>query len=121
MRGSVAGKGPGAWIRELEERDQRFQLARVVQVTERMLLHAHADEWSEVAALEAQRAQGMAACYGMQDDTVSAEMADALATLLDLNEQLVEVVQHARQQLDDERRFQQRSVTAVLAYSGSAA
>jgi len=105
-----------------QDRDRRFRLARVLHVTERMLQHAQSGRWQEVEELEAQRLQDMEACCNLQELVLPEELAEALATLLVLNEQLVDLVRHARRQLDQERNLEhshgQRVLSATLAYSG---
>lgn len=101
----------------LRERGRRFQLARVLKVTEQMLEHANAGNWELVEDLEAQRSVELHECFAMQDDAPSELIAEALATLLYLNEQLVQIVRYAKERAAADRVEQRRAFTAVTAYS----
>jgi hypothetical protein len=99
------------------ERSRRFQLARVLKVTEDMLEQANAGNWDRVEELEAQRSLELEECFGMQDDQPSELVAEALATLIYLNEQLVQIVRYARERANVERFEQRRALNAASAYS----
>jgi hypothetical protein len=101
----------------LKERGRRFQLARVLKVTEQMLEQANAGNWDMVEDLEAQRSLELRECFQMQDDQPSELVAEALATLIYLNEQLVQIVRYAREQAAAERFDHRRALTAANAYS----
>jgi hypothetical protein len=101
----------------LRERGRRFQLARVLKVTEQMLEQANAGNWDMVEDLEAQRSLELQECFQMQDDGPSELVAEALATLIYLNEQLVQIVRYARERATAERFEHRRALTAATAYS----
>lgn len=101
----------------LRERGRRFQLARVLKVTEQMLEQANAGNWDMVEDLEAQRSVELQECFQMQDDGPSELVAEALATLIYLNEQLVQIVRYARERATAERFEHRRALTAAAAYS----
>lgn len=101
----------------LRERGRRFQLARVLKVTEHMLEQANAGNWDMVEELEAQRSVELQECFAMQDETPSEMIAEALATLLYLNEQLVQIVRYAKERTAAERFEQRRALSAASAYS----
>jgi hypothetical protein len=101
----------------LQERSRRFQLARVLKVTEQMLHHANAGEWDEVEQLEARRKLELDECFQLQDTRPSELVAEALATLIYLNEQLVQIVRYARDRASEARKEHKRTIHAVRAYS----
>ncbi|MGV3592806.1 MAG: flagellar protein FliT [Gammaproteobacteria bacterium] len=101
----------------LRERGRRFQLARVLKVTEQMLEQANAGNWDMVEDLEAQRSLELQECFSMQDDSPSELIAEALATLIYLNEQLVQIVRYARERAAAERYDHRRAFQAASAYS----
>lgn len=88
-----------AAIAEIHQRRQRIQLARLLQLTEKMLEYAQVGEWAEVEALEMQRKDELDMCYEMQQQAPSLLIAEALATLLYLNDQIVALVKIARNKL----------------------
>lgn len=101
----------------LRERGRRFQLARVLKVTEQMLEQANAGNWDQVEDLEAQRSLELQECFALQDDSPSELVAEALATLIYLNEQLVQIVRYARERAAAERVEHRRALQAASAYS----
>ena len=101
----------------LRERSRRFQLARVLKVTEQMLEQATAGNWDMVEDLEAQRSLELQECFSMQDDSPSELIAEALATLIYLNEQLVEIVRFARERAMADRFEHRKALHAANAYS----
>ena len=101
----------------LRERSRRFQLARVLKVTEQMLEQATAGNWDMVEDLEAQRALELQECFSMQDEAPSELIAEALATLIYLNEQLVDIVRYARERASADRFEHRRALQAANAYS----
>jgi hypothetical protein len=84
---------------EIHQRRQRIQLARVLQITEKMLEYAQRSDWLAVEELEVMRKAEMDACYELQQQSPSLLIAEALATLLYLNDQIVELVKIARRKL----------------------
>lgn len=87
---------------EIHQRRQRIQLARLLQITEKMLGHAQQGEWQTVEELEALRKTELDTCYDLQQQSPSLLVAEALATLLYLNDQIVELVKVARSNLMQE-------------------
>ena len=100
----------------LRERGRRFQLARVLKVTEQMLAEANAGNWDTVEDLEGQRSLELQECFQMQDDAHSELIAEAVARLIYLNEQLVQIVRYARERAAAERFEHRRALTAANAY-----
>jgi hypothetical protein len=101
----------------LRERRRRFQLARVLKVTEQMLEQANAGNWELVEELEAQRSLELQECFSMQDDTPSELVSEALATLIYLNEQLVQIVRYAKERTTADRYEHRRALHAASVYS----
>lgn len=84
---------------EIHQRRQRVQLARLLQITEKMLECAQEGDWATVEELEALRKTELDACYDLQQQQPSLLIAEALATLLYLNDQIVALVKVARSRL----------------------
>ena len=84
---------------EIHKRRQRVQLARLLQITEKMLEYAQIGDWLAVEELEALRKSEMDTCYDLQQKSPSLLIAEALATLLYLNDQIVALVKMARNDL----------------------
>lgn len=96
---------------EIHQRRRRLQLARLLQLTEEMLEHAQAGEWEILNELEEVRRAEMSECFDMQQDEPSLLIAEALNALLQLNDQIVALVEDARQQVvaEHNREFQQKA------------
>lgn len=101
---------------EIHQRRQRIQLARVLQITEKMLECAQNSDWPAVEELEAMRKAEMDACYELQQQSPSLLIAEALATLLYLNDQIVELVKVARRKLVVEHNEAARQQTMAGRY-----
>lgn len=73
------------------------RLAEVLAMTKQMLVHAEKNEWERVTELEIQRRDDLAACFA---NTVSVAdsvlIAEAIAALLHLNEELMAKLKAAR-------------------------
>lgn len=82
--------------------DQRLhcrRLARALQLTEKMLAHAERDEWEEVILVEQERRDDLTACFAEPIVRGDEELvAEAMAALLHLNEQLMSRLRNARSQ-----------------------
>lgn len=106
----------GQTLDTLRERNRRFQLAYLLKMTESMLEHARCGEWRRLEELEMLRSGELQECFRWEDETQSELIAEALATLLQLNDSLIEVVRFAREKLAAEQAEQQHKVNAVRAY-----
>jgi hypothetical protein len=93
------GKPDQVAAMEIHRRRQRVQLARLLQITEKMLEYAQIADWVAVEELETLRKSELEACYDLQQQSPSLLIAEALATLLYLNDQIVELVKLARSEL----------------------
>ena len=101
---------------EIHQRRQRVQLARLLQITEKMLECAQDGDWLSVEELEALRKTELDACYDMQQQQPSLLIAEALATLLYLNDQIVELVKVARSRLVVKHNNHMRNRVALDLY-----
>jgi len=91
---------------------QRFQLARLLRSTEEILHCAQLGDWQSVESLEKQRQAELAACFAGGSEEDSPLVAEALATLLHMNNQITTLVKKAKAELVDEhqRAQSQKSV-----------
>jgi hypothetical protein len=103
-------------ILAIEERQRRFQLAQVLQLTDQMLGFAKDGEWDKLEQMEALRSVEMSKCADWQFETDRDLVAEALATLLQLNENIIEVVRYAQNKIVDDQVQLQRKTTATKAY-----
>ena len=102
--------------KELHDRQRRFQLARLITLSEKMLEHAKAGYWNEVEEMEIIRRVELEECFAMQHEQPSLLIAQALATLIHINEQLVLVVRHARDQVRNDGSREAESMHGIRAY-----
>ncbi|HWK54171.1 MAG TPA: flagellar protein FliT [Hyphomicrobiales bacterium] len=102
---------------ELSERERRFQLARVLRLTETMLQRAEAGAWEELEMLERERKDELDQCFDMQCAQPSLDVAEALAALVHLNERIVALVREARDALGAAHRAESGRHRAAGAYS----
>lgn len=84
----------------LVKRKHCRRLVEVLEKTKLMVDHAMVGNWSEVATLEEQRRGDLNECfaYKIADDD-SYLMSEALATVLHMNEELMNIVSKARRDL----------------------
>ena len=101
---------------EIHDRQTRFQLARLITLSEEMLEHARAGSWNEVEEMEIVRRVELAECFAMQHEQPSLLIAQALATLIHINEQLVLAVRHARDQVSRDHSRETASMQGIRAY-----
>ncbi len=80
-----------------EKLSQCRRLARVLNITRDMLALADAGDWDAVAGLEQERREDLTACFSGTQDPGQAELvAEALAAILHLNEELMARLTSAR-------------------------
>lgn len=86
--------------RELEAQVQQCQrLAQVLNCTQEMLTQAENNNWDNVAALELSRRDELSACFAQPvPEQDAALVAEAVAALLHLNEELMAHLATARTQ-----------------------
>jgi hypothetical protein len=77
---------------------QCLDLANVLLATEEMLSAAQADDWSRVATLEAGRRDRLSLCFSKPVQPANSELfSEALAVMLHMNEELMQLLQNARE------------------------
>jgi hypothetical protein len=93
------------------------RLAVVLTTTRQMLEHAGAGEWDDVAELERGRREDLQLCFSQ---TVAPEhnelVAEALAVMLHLNEELMALLATARDAVLEQGVKQARTRSAVVNY-----
>lgn len=83
---------------------KRFQLARLLRSTEEILVCAQKGDWESVEEMEHSRKTEIAACFSNQSHEEAPLIAEALATLIYLNEQITDLVKQAKADLLKERQ-----------------
>ncbi len=102
--------------KELHDRQRRFQLARLITLSEEMLEHAKAGTWSAVEEMEVIRRVELEECFAMQHEQPSLLIAQALATLIHINEQIVMMVRQARDQVSRDHAREVGMLQGIQAY-----
>lgn len=82
--------------RQLHDQRRRFQLARLITLSEEMLAHARSADWDKVEEMEVLRRVELEECFALQNEHPSLLISQALAALIHINEQIVGVVREAR-------------------------
>ena len=92
-------------------------LATVIKTTRNMLVLAEQEAWDAVADLEVLRREDLKRCFEIpvQDDKGEL-VAEALAVLLHLNEELMNQLKTARDAVGEEGNTQVRNLEAVGEY-----
>lgn len=95
------------------------RLAEVLTITQEMLDHARDGDWDSVTRLEHQRRADLAECFGADPVSENAELvAEALAALLHLNEELMALLRKARDAVLIQGAEQARARSAIGLYQG---
>lgn len=102
--------------KELHDKRRRFQLARLITLSEEMLQHAVASDWENVEKLEILRRVELDECFALQNDHPSLIIAQALATLVHINDQIVYLVKQARDKVGNDQRRDHAAYQASIAY-----
>ncbi len=102
--------------REVHDRQRRFQLARLITLSEEMLEHAKAGSWLEVEDMEIIRRVELEECCAMQHELPSLLIAQALAAIIHINEQMVTIVRQARDQVSKNHSREVEAMQGVRAY-----
>jgi hypothetical protein len=77
--------------------EQCRRLAHVLGLTKQMLAHADQGEWEQVTQIELERRDDLVACFsGIMSGQDKELVAEAVATLLHLNEELMAKLKVAR-------------------------
>ena len=103
---------------EIEEKISQLQLlAESIQLTRDMLDKARHGNWSAVSDQESIRRDILGRCFDSAvTENDSEVIAEALAVILHLNEELVNLLQQARQTALEESRVTMRRKGAVDSY-----
>lgn len=93
------------------------KLAEVLFLTEEMLLLAQGSMWDEVTALESKRQALLAACFSSPIESQNAELfSEALAAMLNMNEELIALLEDAKRQVAIQRTDQKHARSSVGYY-----
>lgn len=96
---------------------QCLDLANVLLATEEMLSAAQADDWSRVATLEAGRRERLSLCFSKPVQSANSELfAEALAVMLHMNEELMQLLQNAREAAAVQNSDQMRTQKSIKHY-----
>ena len=102
--------------KEIHDRRRRFQLARLITLSEEMLGHAGSGDWEKVEELEILRRVELDECFTLQNEHPSMLIAQALAALVHINDQIVALVRQARDKLGSELSRDHTAHKAASAY-----
>ena len=104
-------------ITTLDQVAQCQRLASVLTLTKQMLVHADNGEWEQVAEQELGRRDDLAACFSDMSPSADAELiAEAMAALLHLNEELMSKLKVARLAVIEQGREYKRNRNAMTSY-----
>lgn len=93
------------------------RLADVLTQTRSMVEHAQAGDWDRVAELERERRDGLQQCFGRPVAPEHGEIvAEALAVMLHLNEELMGLLAAARDAVLEQGIDQSRKRAAIGSY-----
>ncbi len=93
------------------------RLARVLTMTQDMVRLAQAGEWDRVAEYESERREDLKQCFSEAVDPGNAELvAEALAAVLHLNEELMAQLASAREGVLQQGIAQARTRSAIDSY-----
>ena len=93
------------------------RLARVLLITQEMLERAREDDWDAVAERERERRDDLRRCFAEATPAEHGELvAEALAGLLQLNEELMALLATARERVLEQGVAQARTRTAIDRY-----
>lgn len=95
---------------------KRFQLAKLLRCTEEMLACAQNGDWESVEEMENSRKDEVRACFSNPDHLDTPLIAEALATLIYLNEQISKLVQDAKNKVLASRQKYSNNSQAVSQY-----
>ncbi len=105
--------------KQLQVSRKRFRLARLLRSTEEILSFAQQSDWASVELLENQRQLELAACFSETDQDDSAEVVEALAALVHMNQEITRLVMEAKQNLIDQQQVAQARHLAIKNYDSN--
>lgn len=92
-------------------------LADALLLTEQMLKLARSNDWETVTALEKERKIAIETCFAYPiSDSQSGVFSEALAAMLQMNEELVSLLESAKEQVAIKRSDQRRIKRSVAHY-----
>jgi hypothetical protein len=101
---------------EQEQSHQRFRLASLLRSTEEVLHCAQIGDWESVETMEKQRQAELVACFSGDNAEASPLIAEALATLLYMNNQIADLVKQAKAELVLEQQRMESQKSAANQY-----
>lgn len=98
---------------------QAALLADTLAITQEMLANAQQDNWNAVADLEMRRRENLQLCFqSVVVESESEAIAEALAVILHLNEELLSLLTSARDKSLEDARSSSKSHRAAVEYRG---
>ncbi len=98
---------------------QTVLLADTLAITQEMLASAQQDDWNAVADLEMRRRESLQLCFqSAVAESESEAIAEALAVILHLNEELLNLLNLARDKSLEDARSSSNSHRAAVEYRG---
>ncbi|MFK7974625.1 MAG: flagellar protein FliT [Halioglobus sp.] len=93
------------------------RLAHVLGMTEEMLKHANNGDWGRVATMEQSRREDLIACFSASSPSGQPELvAQAMATLIHLNDELMTKLRVARSEVMEQGQTFARNRSAEQSY-----
>jgi hypothetical protein len=93
------------------------QLARVLVISNEMLLSAQRHEWDRVTEMEEQRRTALSACFAAPVLEEHSELfSEALAAMLHMNEELIALLESAKDEVAIKRTDQVRTSKSLGHY-----
>lgn len=96
------------------------RLAKVLMISKEMLNSARDDDWDEVSRLDAARKTDLQLCFSQETPSNdSPVVAEAIAALLHINEEIMALIKQARDRVSMESRELNRNKSAINSYLNS--
>ncbi len=102
--------------REVQISQKRFQLAKLLRCTEAMLISAQNGDWKSVEEMDDSRKVELVACFSNCSHEDPPLFAEALATLIHLNEQITILVSQAKNEMLSAQQDLQNGKNAAHKY-----
>ena len=96
--------------------EPRYNLDRLLQLTQAMLAEAESGDWDRVDALEQQRQQGLEHFMERSSDQQKMQVMTQLRTMLALDQTIVALAEAARSETGDALRTHDQGRRACTAY-----
>lgn len=92
-------------------------LAEVLQISKEMQTHAENNEWASVTELESKRREALESCFSQPiPEEQSPLFSEALAAMLHMNEELIAMLELAKEDVAIRRTDQQRVSRSIGHY-----